>query len=350
MNLKSTIKYVLLFVLALIIAACAFLPIPYYIEQPGATIDLKELITVNQKEDTSAGSFSLTSVGIRQATVFTAIGTKFNKFKDLISEEELLGGATDEEYNRIQRYYMESSQNSAIEQALKLADLPYEMTYKGVYVMGIDPNSSFAGKISVGDTVTAVNGKEFKSSQDFIDYVQSQTIGDEITVTYLQDGEEKEATGKLIELESNQKAGIGISLVDHTEITSDEEIVIDSGNIGGPSAGLMFTLEIYEQLTGDNLRKGHNIAGTGTISADGTVGRIGGIDKKVASAIESGAEIFFAPDDEITDEEREIDPSIKTNYEEAVAAAKKLDTDMKIVPIANVQDALDYLATLKEAN
>jgi len=125
MNLKSTIKYLLLFVLALIIAACAFLPIPYYIEQPGATIDLKELITVNQKEDTSAGSFSLTSVGIRQATVFTAIGTKFNKFKDLISEEELLGGATDEEYNRIQRYYMESSQNSAIEQALKLAGLPY---------------------------------------------------------------------------------------------------------------------------------------------------------------------------------------------------------------------------------
>ncbi|MBM9833964.1 peptidase, partial [Enterococcus faecalis] len=91
---------------------------------------------------------------------------------------------------------------------------------------------------------------------------------------YLQDGEEKEATGKLIELESNQKAGIGISLVDRTEFTSDEEIVIDSGNIGGPSAGLMFTLEIYEQLTGDNLRKGHNIAGTGTISADGTVGRI----------------------------------------------------------------------------
>ncbi len=94
--------------------------------------------------------------------MFTAIGTKFNEFQDLISEEELLGGATDEEYNRIQRYYMESSQNSAIEQALKLADLPYEMTYKGVYVMGIDPNSSFAGKISVGEPSPLSMAKSLK--------------------------------------------------------------------------------------------------------------------------------------------------------------------------------------------
>lgn len=347
MNLKSTIKYFSLFILALMIAAGAFLPIPYYIEQPGATIDLKELITVNQQEDTSAGSFSLTSVGIRQATVFSAIGTKFSSFQELVSEEDLLGGATDEEYNRIQQYYMESSQNSAIEQALKLADLPYEMTYKGVYVMGVDPDSSFADKISVGDTVTAVNGKSFTSSQDFIDYVQSQSIGDEVTVTYTQDGEEKEATGALIELSTNQKAGIGISLVDHTEISSEQDIVIDAGSIGGPSAGLMFTLEIYQQLTGD-IRKGHQIAGTGTISSDGTVGRIGGIDKKVASASKNGAEIFFAPEDEITDEEREADPDIKTNYQEALAAAEKLGTDMKIVPVSNVQDALDYLAGLSK--
>ncbi len=91
---------------------------------------MKELITVNDQKDQHDGSFSLTSVGIRQATVFTAIGSKFNQFQDLVSEEELFGGATDEEYNRIQRYYMESSQNSAIEQALKLADIPYTMNYK----------------------------------------------------------------------------------------------------------------------------------------------------------------------------------------------------------------------------
>jgi PDZ domain-containing protein len=346
MNLKSTVKYTLLFVLALIIAACAFLPIPYYIEQPGATIDLKELITVNNQQDQNDGSFSLTSVGIRQATVFTAIGSKFNQFQDLVSEEELFGGATDEEYNRIQRYYMESSQNSAIEQALKLANISYTMDYKGVYVMGVEPNSSFNGIISVGDTIVAVNGKQFDNSQDFIDYVQSQKIGDEVQVTYLQDGVEQVASGALVELSSNQKAGIGISLVDHTEISSDQEIKIDAGNIGGPSAGLMFTLEIYEQLTQD-LRKGHNIAGTGTISSDGTVGRIGGIDKKVASASKSGVEIFFAPEDEITEAEKEVDPDIKTNYQEAVEAAEKLGTDMKIVPVSNVQDALDYLENLK---
>ena len=81
----------------------------------------------------------MTSVGIRQATVFLRqLAVNLINFKTWFSEEELFGGATDEEYNRIQRYYMESSQNSAIEQALKLADIPYTMNYKGVYVMGVE--------------------------------------------------------------------------------------------------------------------------------------------------------------------------------------------------------------------
>lgn len=331
---------------AIMAAFCLYFPIPYYIEQPGTTLNLAEIITVNGQQDQSSGSFSLTSVGIRQATVVTAIRSKFTDFQELVSEEELFGGATDEEYNQIQQYYMTSSQNNAIEQALKLAGKPYEMTYMGVYVLGIDPSSNFYGKISVGDTVTKADGQQFKSSQAFMDYVQGKTVGEEITVTYLHDNIEKTATGKLIELATNKKAGIGITLTDHTEISSDEDIVIDAGNIGGPSAGLMFTLEIYEQLIEKDLRKGLSIAGTGTIDSEGTIGRIGGIDKKIASASASGADIFFAPDDEITEEEKAIDPDIKSNYQEALEALKKLDTDMKVIPVKTLQEALDYLQQL----
>src|SRR5699024_8406315 len=171
----------------------------------------------------------------------------------------------------------------------------------------------------------------------------SKKVGDTVTITYLRDGKENETSGKLIELPTDNKAGIGITLTDHTSIKSDTDVMINSGSIGGPSAGLMFTLEIYEQLTGKNLRQGKEIAGTGTINSDGEVGRIGGIDKKVASADKAGVEIFFAPDDPISDEIKKKHPEIKTNYEEAKAAAKELNSSMKIVPVKTVQDALDYL-------
>ena len=92
---------------------------------------------------------------------------------------------------------------------------------------------------------------------------------------------------------------------------------------------------------------GRRYAGTGTINSEGEVGRIGGIDKKVASAAASNNKVFFAPDDEITKEMKKAQPGIKSNYEEAKAAAKELKTDMKIVPVKTVQDALDYLEKMK---
>ncbi|WP_165006127.1 MULTISPECIES: SepM family pheromone-processing serine protease [unclassified Enterococcus] len=347
MDYKQWLKTILIIFLGMLIIGFVVVPLPYYVESPGATIDLKELITVNNKKDESPGSFSLTSVGIRQATGFLAVKAKLEPFEELISEDELTGGATSEEYNQMQQYYMDSSQNAAIEQALKLAGKPYKMEFKGVYVMSVEKNSSFYGKLSVGDTVTKVDNKSFKSTEAFMDYVKSQKVGQTVTITYLHDGKEKEASGKLIQLPTDKKAGIGITLTDHTEIETDTNVRIDSGSIGGPSAGLMFTLEIYEQLTGENLRKGKQIAGTGTINSAGEVGRIGGIDKKVASADKAGVEIFFAPDDTISADIRKEYPDLKTNYEEAKAAAEKLDSSMKIVPVKTVQDALDYLQKMK---
>lgn len=347
MKKNKLVKRLVAIFLALVIIACVIVPIPYYIEEPGDTINLKELITVNGKADEHKGSFSLTSVGIRRATVFTALKSKVEPFHEIISADDLTGGASDEEYMQIQKFNMETSQNFAIEQALKLAGKHYEMIYKGVYVLGVEKNSNFADKISVGDTITKADGKTFTSSEDFMKYVKSQKVGQEMKVTYVHDGKTKEATGQLIKLPTDKKPGIGITLTDHTEINSQDKVKVDAGNIGGPSAGLMFTLEIYEQLIGKDLRHGEKIAGTGTINPDGEVGRIGGIDKKVASAAASDNKIFFAPDDEITKEMEKAQPGIKSNYEEAKAAAKKLDTDMKIVPVKTVQDALDYLAKMK---
>lgn len=340
---KFPIGWVVGLLILIALLACAFVPTNYYVERPGATIDLKDMITVDGKKDKEDGSFSLTSVGIYRATTLQLLRAKFTPFYDIVSSEELFQGSTSEEYNQMQLYYMQSAQNNAIQQALSLAGKDYQFEFKGVYVMGIEKTSNFYGKIAIGDTVTKADGKSFDSSEAFMAYVKGQKVGQKMTLTIIHEGKEKEVTGDLIKLAADNKPGIGISLVDHTEIESATKVVVDSGSIGGPSAGTMFTLEIYQQVSGIDLRKGRNIAGTGTINQKGEVGRIGGIDKKVASASASGATIFLAPDDEITAEMKKADPTIKTNYEEAKAAAKKLGTDMKIVPIKTLQEAIDYL-------
>ncbi|ELS0476163.1 SepM family pheromone-processing serine protease [Enterococcus faecalis] len=344
---KFSFKSLIPMVLALLLIGLFIVPIPYYIEGPGTTENLKEFVTVDGKKDTQSGAFYLTTVGIRSATIFSAIKANFSDFQEVMSKKELMGDSSNSEYNRIQQYYMDSSKNAAIEQALKLAKVPYEMKFKGVYVLAMEDNSSFKGKIEVGDTVTGVDGKSFKSSEELMNYIKAQKVNQKVTVQFIQDGKAKEATGKLIELPTDKKAGIGIGLTDHTEIDSSIQVSIEAGDIGGPSAGLMFTLQTYEQLSHKDLRKGHEIAGTGTMNSQGIVGRIGGIDKKVVTASENGAEIFFAPDDEITSEMKKVEPKIKSNYQEAQEAAKKIGTKMKIVPVKTVQDALNYLEKLK---
>ncbi len=175
-----------------------------------------------------------------------------------------------------------------------------------------------------------------------IDYVSSQKLGDSVKVTYEEDGQTKSAEGKIITLE-NGKNGIGIGLIDRTEVISNVPISFSTAGIGGPSAGLMFSLAIYTQIAHPDLRNGRIVAGTGTIDRDGNVGDIGGIDKKVVASARAGAAIFFAPDNPVSEEEQKAHLDAKNNYQTALEAAKTIKTDMKIVPVKTLQDAIDYL-------
>ncbi|MGF0111985.1 SepM family pheromone-processing serine protease [Streptococcus sp. SGI.013] len=317
-------------------------PLPYYIEMPGGAYDIREVLRVDNKEDEQKGSYNFVAVTVSQATAAQLLYAWLTPFTDISSAEETTGGASSEDYERINQFYMETSQNMAIYQAMKLAGKETSLEFKGVYVLELNPKSTFKDVLHLADTVTGVNGKTFKSSTELIDYVAGLKIGDKVSVQYTSLGEEKTATGKIIKLD-NGKNGIGIGLVDHTEVKSDIPIEFETDGVGGPSAGLMFTLDIYTQITNKDLRQGRVIAGTGTIEEDGTVGDVGGVDKKVVSAANSGAEIFFVPNNPVDEAVKKEDPDALTNYEEAKKAAKEIGTDMKIVPVKTAQDAIDYL-------
>jgi PDZ domain-containing protein len=320
-------------------------PIPYYIERPGGALELNSVVEVDGEFSDEPGSYMMTTVAIGQATPLTYF-MQFLPHHEGISERELLGDIEDhQQYMNIQRYFMDSSIHAALVVAFDAAGEDYSFDYHGVYVMNVLPDSEFSDELEIGDTVVEIDGNRFESSEEFVDYVANQEVGEEVQVVYERNGEEFEANGELIELPTGLP-GIGISLVDNTSVVTDPVVNIHSGEIGGPSAGLMFALQVYSLLEENNLRNGQDIAGTGTISEDGTVGRIGGVDMKVVVADQEGASVFFVPDDEVSEEILAIDPNYQSNYEEALETAERIDTDMEIVPIKHFQDAIDYLESM----
>ncbi len=325
-----------------------FWPTNKYAEAPGSATNLTPLVKVNHQRDHWSGKFMLMTVGIRgPLTPALILYSKMQPYTSIVTQNNLMGSETNSQYMQVQKYYMQTAINNAISVACKQANVTCHSKYDGVYIMDVNRNSKFKKDLQVGDVITAINGKSFSNSQQFIDYVHHLKVGQTIKITYLRNGKTKQTTHKLINIGSTKhpQAGLGITLTDKSSIKSQVPINVDVGNIGGPSAGLMLTLQIYSQLAHRDLLHGHKVAGTGTMASDGTVGIIGGIDKKVVAANEAHAQVFFAPNYPATKELKAIDPGYRNNYDVAVETAKHLHTKMKIVPVKNFQDALHYLET-----
>src|SRR5699024_2813407 len=129
--------------------------------------------------------------------------------------------------------------------------------------------------MEAGDRITAVNDMEINDAEELTEYVQNQEAGDQLYFTINRDGETLEEQVEVADFEEEDKVGIGIQLVTDEEIDVTPTMDFNSGKIGGPSAGLMFSLEIYNQLLEEDITKGYNIVGTGEIDYDGGVHPIG---------------------------------------------------------------------------
>jgi Lon-like protease len=324
---------------AILIMASALFYLPYYVTKPGMAKELEPIVEVEGGYD-EEGSFMLTTVRMGRANIYAYIIAKLSKYQEIFPVEDIRAeDESDEEYNIRQLHMMDNSKTAAIEVAYKKAGKPVEYAYKGVYVLRIMEGMPAEGKLMPGDLVFEVDGNEFKSSDDFIEYISSKKPGDTVELSYKRNGKTNSVKVPLKALDDgSDRPVVGIELVDDKAIDVEPEVTVQSDEIGGPSAGLMFSLEIYNQLTEEDLTKGYEIAGTGTMSPDGTVGRIGGIQQKVVAADKAGAEIFFAPSEK---------GAKGSNYEEAMIAAEDINTKMKIVPVDTFDEAVSYLENLK---
>ncbi len=324
--------------LALVIIGGMYYSMPYYVSKPGMAKELGPIITVEggHKDE---GNFMLTTVRMGRANIYSYLEAKMRKYEELYPLDMILyDKETEEEYNARQLHMMTSSKLNAIEVAYHKAGIPVQYKYKGIYVVQVVPGMPADGKLHAGDRIYKVDGNEFSSSEKFIEYVANKQAGDMVTLTYSRNKQTSDVSLSLQPFkEDPKKIGIGISLVDDKEIMVDPKVSVKTDEIGGPSAGLMFSLEIYNQLISEDLTKGYQIAGTGTIDEKGNVGPIGGIDQKIVAADKAGAEIFLAPNEK---------GAKNSNYHIAIKTAKDIHTKMKIIPVDTFDDAVKYLVKL----
>lgn len=329
-----------LIIAAIFFVISSFYYLPYYVSKPGMAKELEPIVEVEGGND-EKGSFMLTTIRMGKANIYSYAIAKLSKYQELFPVDAIRSeNESDEEYAVRQLHMMDGSKLNAIEVACKKAGLPIDYRFKGVYVLHVVPDMPAEGKLMPGDRVSKIDGKDFQSMNEFIQYVSGKKAGEKVEITYKRNGKENTVPIAVTSFKDDpKKVGVGIGLVDDKELSVSPTVTINSEEIGGPSAGLMFTLEIYNQLVNEDLTKGYKIAGTGTIVADGTVGRIGGIEQKVVAADKAGAEIFLAPNENGTE---------NSNYELALKTAKDINSSITIVPIDTFEEAVLYLEKLKE--
>ncbi|GAA4240687.1 PDZ domain-containing protein [Actinomadura meridiana] len=191
---------------------------------------------------------------------------------------------------------MQDSQQNAEAAALHELRIPVATR---VVIDGIQKGRPADGVLKPGDEITAVNGTKITNVAQVTGTMDKHKVGDTVTLAYTRDGKQNTATLKTVATPNGDRPAVGIVISD--EYKFPFKIDISVGDIGGPSAGLMFSLAIVDKLTPGPLTQGRFIAGTGTITPSGEVGPIGGIQQKMIAARRSGATIFLTPKDNCSD-------------------------------------------------
>lgn len=326
----------------------SFYPLDYYIMKPGQAYDVGDFISVQNGDEHDEGAFYMMTVSMGRATPVTYMLAMLDDYMEVVEPESVRQEEEDEEeYNIRQLKMMTDSQFNASYVAFSRANLDYQVTYKGVYVLNILKAGAADGILKPGDEIVEIDGKRIERQTFLLERIAQKKLGDEIALVINRNDELIDKTVTLAEIpKTNGRVGLGITFTESKTIKTDPKVIVETEDIGGPSAGLMFTLELLNQLTDEDITKGYLVAGTGEMYEDGTVGRIGGVERKVVAADEDGMDIFFAPDDAVTDAMLEVNPNITSNYEAAMKTAKEIGTEMKIVPVKTIDDALRYLESL----
>ena len=319
-------------VVLVLIGLATYVPIPiFYAYTPGPVRDVESLVDVSETRTySSEGTLFLTTVNVDpQVTLWEMVAIGFDPDRVVVMRDAVTGGRSLDQLIEMQRDEMHASKQHATEVALAALGFG-EPKGRGARVVDTLRGFGARGVLEEGDLIVAVDGEEVDTTCDVGRLVDRHEVGDTVEVVVRRDGERRAFP---IETRSSERDPgtpfLGVQMEDvGYRFDPGVDVDFETGKIGGPSAGLMMTLALYDKLTPDDLTGGRRIAGTGTIACDGGVGPIGGVEQKVAGAEREGAAIFLSP-------------------EANVDAARRAADDIEVVAISNFDDAREYLENLE---
>lgn len=307
------------------LAVClSVVELPLFQEAPGRPRSVLPLIDVDGTSTyESDGRLLLTTVNVSRLNAFESVVAWLDPQADVIPEREIIPpGQSDVEYERESRSEMDQSKVAAVAVALELlTDYPEEHG-QGVVVQAVLPHTPAEGRLFPGDLITHVNAAPLADLAELRLAIEAAADGGsvQLRVRPVEGGDTSTVDVRPTRVEGVDRPVIGIAAVANFPFDVD----IQSGTIGGPSAGLMWAVGVLEALTPEDLTGGRAIAGTGTVALDGRVGPIGAVRMKVIGAEEAGADAFLVP-------------------REDMAAARSAANDIELVPVTSVEEALRYL-------
>jgi PDZ domain-containing protein len=281
----------------------AAVPVPYVVESPGPAYNTlgqtagKDVISISGRDSYPAsGALDLTTVYINggpnsDVGLLELARSWFDQSRGILPLRAVYPpGTTSQQVADENAAQMQDSEQTSVAAALGDLGIHYEQQLN---VAAIPDGSPSAGKLKVGDRLVSVAGTAV-TSLPAVQKVLATAAGAPVDVVVLRDG--AQVSEQVTPTKSQQGTwviGVGIAYT----YTFPFSVSISLDRVGGPSAGMMFALGIVDKLTPGDLTGGKHVAGTGTISPDGAVGAIGGIDQKLYGARAAGATLFLAPAD-----------------------------------------------------
>ena len=299
-------------------------PLPLVAYSPGPVTDATDSVTVEGAPtyDTQGELVMLTVAG-QEINAFGALVAAVDPSVDVLARQVVRRpDESDEDYHRRNLELMDQSAQTAIAVALSRIELPDDRS--AVYVTGYAADTPAGEVLEIGDRIVALAGRRIEAAESLAAVMEGNTPGDRVPLSVERDGQVLSYEVELVPREDDPDSPMIGIYVRQLPFWID----IDTGIVGGPSAGMMYTLAIIDVLTPGSLTGGRVVAGTGTIDLEGSVGEVGGVRQKVVAAEAAGAEYMFVPAGNLA------------------AAESAPRGDMELVAVESIDDALEFLRGL----
>lgn len=324
MKLKKFCKENYKFILFILFLLLFFnLPLPYYIMAPGGTINITNRVEMEGYQ-VEKGSLNMLYVSEYEATPASLLLAKLRNEWDIEkNKERQISNESAHDIETRNKIMRDNSLDVAMLLAYKEAGKKIDITEKKNVAIATTKDNG----LKVGDIILKADNNDVEDINTIKKLISTKNVGETITFKIMRNNSEKEVESKIY-LEDNKKV-IGVILITEYEYDADPKVDIKfKSSESGSSGGMMLALTIYNAISDEDIIKGRNISGTGTIEPDGTIGEIDGIKYKIMGAVKDKMDLIL------------VSPA---NYEEAIMVKNKYKYDIKIIEVNTLKEAIEYL-------